>query len=781
MATEQDSQTDCARATTDTRQIHLRLDLAAGVATSLLVATTLVEIFIAIIPFIRVVLMLFVLFFGLGSITLAVIGLKPSWRATWLLYSLGIGSLMLMMIGLALEGLLQLVSYEQSLSEPALLGGVVVTVSCLILLAHRRNASLAVDMTVPVTLDAIPAQVIAVLLLPLWSILAVSLLNAQAKSLPLLLLFLIIAIIPIAVALSYGRERYLPLTVWSIALAVLLHKSLWAGYVYGGHASVVTFYETQGFSLGGFENLLQNAVLLPAMARLGGVDILTQLKVILPFIVAFIPVTLFVTFRRYTNGRTAFLGSILFVFAHPFYYQYPSVPRASIPVFFFALIGLVIADQNLDLLRRRGLAAVFAVGLAVSHYGTAYYVMFALLGTLVLLAGLGLKDPLLERLRETSRRVPDGGKEQGLSRLLGWWNGRLREYVVNWGHVLTVPFILLYIVTVLGWYLFTGGGKKFTALTEHIINAYRSLFTGFGQGSTATRLIVNYNTQSIQLSKYLYVLVGILVGVGLFVVFVRRLLHSDQVAFDDEYLALGILVLLLFGGTFILSGEWGGGRPMMIVLSYDAVFAVIAVLAIGNYLRRALVRIFEYAGLPMESITGSLTQVRRRQRVVFAIILAVFLLLNSGVVAALVLGGYAPSNVPLSGDVTVDEYPRSQVGGFIATDIQMHVWMADHMDRSIPPYSDRFIYYQATDFYNGEIAARASKQPYRYKPNNNLQNVMNPGYILFGGRNTVEGKVSVSHVEDRPLSEYSLSLANRNRVYTNGRATVYFGNRSSTS
>ncbi|NHN46522.1 DUF2206 domain-containing protein [Halostella sp. JP-L12] len=681
-----------------------------------------------------------------------------------------------MAVGL-LAGVLPFIGRERPLAIGPLLVGMLTLLGVLTIGVRYHEAPKSIDLTIPASLDTLPIQPMILLLVPLWSILSVKLLNVTGRNVPLILVLGGLAVLAIAISLSYFDDRYLTLAVWSMALALLYHKSLWEGFVYGGHASVVTFYETEAYALSA-ENLLPNAVLMPALARLAGIEILTQMKVIMPFLVAFIPAGIYTASRRYTSTRTAFLGAVLFIFAHPFYYQYPSTPRASMPVFFFVLIGLAMSESEFSVFQRRGLAFPFAYGLIVSHYGTSYYVMFAIVGAFVLLISNDVISVGIHRLHQVERRITDGGQPADGAEE----SNHADSTFERWGGILTPQFVMAYVVAVLGWYLYTGDGTKFELLKQRLVKIYSDLIgETSGHGSTMTRMTVDYGAESIVLSKYLYVLIGFLTGAGLTVVYARHVFDFEDTEFDKGYLALGTLVFVLFGGTVIFSGQWGGGRPMMVVLAFDAVFVVVAVVTMGKLLRSSILRVTEQVGWH-PSVVSDLEAVSRRQCTALAVLLAVFLLVNSGVMAAVVLGGYAPSTVPLAGDTTKEDYPSHRVGTFVETDIQAHAWTADHMDRQLQMYSDRVVYQQATDWYNGETAARSTRGPYRFKPKYDLENVADsssdPGYILLGGHNVVSGIVWETHLEQRPLADYELETEQRNKVYTSGQATLYHSNES---
>lgn len=692
-----------------------------------------------------------------GLLFLQLLGLEPASSFRQMAYAVGVSLLLTMVTGGVINLVLPAVGLKRPLSVLPLAAGVVTTNFALAMVAGRMGGQADLQVAIPTSVARLSIPRLLFLLFPPGAILAVEFLNGTNVAVPLVVVLIAIAAVPVAVAAGAVRKHHFPLALWAMTLAILLHKSLWAVHTYGGHLSVVTIYEQQHWPLVG-ETLLPNAILMPAMARLLGIGILAQVKIVLPILVSVLPIFLYTAFRELVDARQAFLGACLFVFAHPFYLQYPSTPRASVPVLFLAGLGAIICDTDLPETGATLLGLMFAVGLAVSHYGTSYYVLFAVFGALATLAMLGLLDAVHDWLLQ-HRAAGDGGRpvvstDSLLNRLR---NNRL----IDW------EYVIFYAVVVVGWYLYVSQGTKFGAIVEKIINSYRSLFLqGGGVGSTAVRLATDYGSVSIALSKDLYIVIAGLVGVGLTLTYLRRFYHLGDTDVSDEYLALATLLFLLFGGSFIISGQWGGGRPMMIVLSFNAVFAVIAAGTAGRWFVKFLRKVTQTVvsdqpAFPCGATVGSEA---------FAVLIAVFFIINSGVASAIAYHDEAPSNVPNSDLDTV----------YIQTDIQTHVWLADHRRVGVPIYGDREARAQTTDWVNGEIAARSERLPYRFKKSKFLGAIDDPGlesgYIILIGDNVVKGEVEVSYIRTRPIKSYSLSLPQRNRIYTTGQSTVYATN-----
>lgn len=763
---------------TSSLDASLRLDRTAiGVLAAFLVAVPVDELLVQV-TLLRSVLAVLLVGVVPGVLFVSLLGIDPTASARWVVYVVASSLVLFMALGLVTNLALPRIGYAEPLGAGPMTLALSLLVGLLVYLGLVRDLVTDEDVRLTVTLDLGRPAVPAAVLLPLTAVIGVTVLNVTGNNALLIVLLSTVAAIPLASSLrGRGGETY-AFGLWCLGLALLYHASLWRGFVFGGHGYVVTVWERLRFSPAEIE-LLANAVVWPATARLAGIDIMTQLKVVNPLLVALVPVALFVTFRTYTDARRALLGASLFAFAHPFYFLYPPAGRTATPVFFIAVLGAVISDGSLNALQTRALSVLAALGVILSHYGTSYYVMYAIVVAIALLAALRALDSVAERLAgSTTAEDGDGfvfGNVDTSARL-----------IPRSARVLTFPFAAFYLVGVIGWYMQTGGGQRFEGLVDHVRRTYSSLMTPGTRGSTAARLTTDYGTVSIALSKVVYVIVGVLIVVGLAAVFYRRLRPARSTGFDDEYLVFGTAVLGLFGGTFVVSGQWGGGRPMMIVFATTAIFAVVGAESLGGIARRLGDRL-ELGGVSRVR-TGRRSTLRRLRdatpgasgagwRLCFSSLLAVMLLLNTGVAAAVVLGGFAPSNVPLQEDLASSPSPNHQSKVYVENDVRTHAWLADHRDPSLAVYGDRLARAQTTDRYSSEIARRSDRPPYRFKKQNHIDNTyprFEAGYIVLLGHNVEHGTLAVSHIEWRLLEEYDLETEGTATVYVNDHGRIYY-------
>jgi len=661
------------------------------------------------------------------------------------LYAFGVSLMTLMAIGFVLNLVLPPLGYDTPMARLPVTVAITAVDLGLTAMAINRSRGQTVRVSLPRVLSPVP---LAFLLLPLLSIDAVALLNRTGNNAALLLVLVIAALVPLAVVVGRVSTTYLPLGVWCVALAVLYHKAFWKYSGYSGQPYAIRIWETGRWNPGVAATnplsaeLLPNGVLYPMYARVTGVHILTQYNVVNPFLVSFLPVALFVTFRRYTDPYRAFLGASLFAFAHPFFRQYPTAGRVATPVLFLALFSVAISDRDTPRAIVSGLSLVFVLGIAVSHYGTSYYVMAAFAGALLLfvLSRWFVDITTMLAVREMSFSSPGTLLARASTRL-------------------SLSLVLFYSVATLTWYMFLRGGRKFDLLPKHVRESYQQLLGGSTfSGRTAARIQKNYGTESILYSKYLYFAVAILIALGLLVVLYRGL-SSERTDFDDYYYVIAVAILGIFGTT-VMVRNWGGGRPMMITFVFTAIFAVVGLVAIGEFLLD-----------------------RRREAIAFfGVLLVVLFVLNSGVASAVFFGGLAPSNVPNQHELSQGSAPRAVTTVYKETDVQTHVWFVNHYEKQ-EVHGGTFANRQK-DWYRPDIDARTTGVSSAYGPTGTVEGKplglhrlarpgVEPGFVLLLGHNLALGGVWSVQYGPPAATLDELELSRRNRVYTTGESAIY--------
>ena len=721
-------------------------------------------------PYLRPVVAVALLSVGPGLLLLVLAGVREQTALSLLLYAVGLSLMTAIAIGVGISLLYPAVGVARPIAEIPLLA----TFTGLILLLAAA-ATLARDGTdVVATLPStVPANAVLVFLtLPFLAIIAISVLDRFGTNVGAIVFLALLSLVPLVALTRYVDSQLYPLAVWVSALSVLYFKSLWSGSypiemwmhqmvleqgrwvpVIGG--DITALPDIRGM---GQEGVLVDAVLYPVYSLVADVEMMTQLEVVNPLFVSLIPLGMYETYRRYVADGDALLATFIFVFTYRFYAQhYPNAPRDVMATLFLVLIALLVADTRLTRRTSRALALVFAVGIAVSHYGAAYLFVGALCFAFAGVVGLRL-------WQHKPWRSP---------RTFGVPTVRSAITVVD---PVFVGFVGAF---VMAWYLYTGGSLKFDILVETITD----LASITEVSGLASERVLSDKPLSVEMTRNLIVVGFGLMGLGAATEGLRKL-FGDSSAVDDEYLFLAVGMVGVFALTFTGIGTgFGQGRILMLSLSLGSLFIVLAPYNLRE-LGRLLGTRSGAARRLHEGITKHITA--PRIQTLLAAYLCVFLLFNTGVVAETVTRGedYGPSLIVNNERLAHSENParRIQSKGCIECDIQTHVWTLNHGVDGASVYdgglSNEYYWYghsmvaQVDDFVDGLLLTNRSTLHQSELPSE-WSSVESGSYILLTEDNYDSGWVFASTDEPRSLRSVEASLNESDRVYTSGRSTVY--------
>lgn len=685
---------------------------------------------------VRLILGTIYLTFLPGSLILLFLGVVPARKSTFVVYAFGASLVLIMVVGAAVSLLAPTVGLSRPLSsETIAFVALSLTVPASFGLRHKLSWR---RIRIPVGRIWQPWP-LALLLVPFASVFGSVLLVSEENSAGLIAVLVVVSLLPLIAVAGILRERWYPLAAWTGALALLYHGILpvpeeqipsWQAVFMD---QMGRWVPSLGRNIGG-EGVLATSALTPIYATVTGLSLSVVVTVIYPFIMAFLPIVLLEAYRRQVPSTIAFLATCLLMFSYPFYTLFPNAGRTPIAVLFLSLIVLTMVDDNLTLFHKSVLGMGFALGLIVSHYGTSYMMLFALIGATTLISAGSVLNS-----RRNSETI-------------------LRSNTLNRG-----PFVAFYLVLNLGWYIYTGGAKKFRLLVKNIIDQFLGLLFGRYTGTSANVIGKTYGSVSISLAKYLYIAFGILMGIGVVVRYLGRVRHGITIV-SDEYLALAFAFVIMLGMSFFPGASgFGAARVMMIVFTVAAPFAFLGA--------KELVSMASLAGEDRKYTTP------QNARGVLAVVLAVFLLLNSGVVAELVTGGYGPSHVVNQPRLENSENPllRLQVEGCVECDIETRVWVLSHRDPDDRIYADNKA---ALEYSRAAVTARTGRlysNPY-YERLPEIRNGTAPGsYVMLLTHNHDASVVLAVWLYGDwiPLEELSSSLTKQDRIYSSGNTTIH--------
>lgn len=316
-----------------------------------------------------------------------------------ILYALGISLVIIMLLGFALNILFPYVGVDNPMSR-----GVYITALNFLIILMSYLAYLMDDGSYETPLIDSKSlknnSGIFLLLLPFISIIGSYLMNNYQINLFSMILISLICIISLMVGFQKGLSlKIYPLAILCISLALLFHKSLISNYIWGWDISF-EYYMAQGVIQNGYwfmnfpnnyNSMLSVVVLAPALSHYTGLNMVWVLKIIYPFIFAFLPVGLYFVFKKQTTAPIAFLSVFFFISLFTYYTEMLSVVRQMVAEFFLVLILLLMVSSNLNTAKRSVLAVLFSISIVFSHYGLSYIFLFIILFSMFILV---LENPL---------------------------------------------------------------------------------------------------------------------------------------------------------------------------------------------------------------------------------------------------------------------------------------------------------------------------------------------------------------------------------------------------
>jgi uncharacterized membrane protein len=562
-----------------------------------------------------------------------------------------------------------------------------------------------------------------------------------------------IAAIPIVVTVRSRETWYLPLAVWSIALALLFHGIGLGSYTITQPLPQVTMEHLQWIPnhSDGLGSLLANGVLFPVYAVASGLPIAVEWSIVNTFLVSFLPLTLYESFRRHISPKEAFLSAFLFMSVYSFYVLYPGAGRAATPVMFIALLGLAFSDGRLPAPVQKLFMIAFGFGVAVTHYGTAYVVLFALMSgataywTLRTLLRLNITALLPKRFQPIRA---DGGR-----RTLGPIPALLRP-----------SYLAFYGVFAIAWYTYTANGVKFEVLPRKLLDAVEGVIYTEASGSAVSSLQQTYAGTAITVSKYLYVVFGLLMSIGIAVAVFRLVVLRDE-RIDVGYLAVAIGFMSMFIGSALPSGNaFAVARVMMIIFTFAVPFAVVGTRELGRVARWLFHKVVDDS---VFGWTGSLPS-----RATLSVVLAVFLLLNIGVVSEMVTNDVAPSNAISQERLLNSDNPdlRLRATACNQCNVQQHLWIGGQIPGSETVYADTSMGNQL-DFYAGTLSEGSTL---RYTTLLINQTEVPTGtYLAMQDYNQDLGGFTIGYKFNFYQRDMN-AFTSGDRLYSNGYGTVHY-------
>lgn len=333
-----------------------------------------------------------------------------------------------------------------------------------------------------------------------------------STNLPRIGVILLVALLPVLIVVADIPEKYVPFSIWAGATALLLQNTLSTYYFTGGDAGVEYFLAKLTMVHGIWDPLLKSTkitllrinMLHPMYSIIGNYDLMIEMKIVHPVLLAFTFPALYKIYCRQFSQTTSMLGTFLVLFLHPFFTLLTQNSRSGTAIFFMVCTVLVFVDSGIGDKTRAVLSMIFIFGLIVSHYGVA--MMFLAMASLAFV-GNRLNDRIRWSNHTTERRV-------------------------------AYTSLLFFSTFLVSWYMFVAHGVVFWKLMSIIVN---DVVFGVSEmfhptESNVTRAVnAEFTSLTYQFIRQEYIVITLLGGLGVLHVSISTRIFSRFRRYVEGY------------------------------------------------------------------------------------------------------------------------------------------------------------------------------------------------------------------------------------------------------
>lgn len=643
-----------------------------------------------------------------------------------ILYSLGITLSFLMFTGLLINYLYPLIGISKPISETPLICTISIIVLSLCSILYPSKDKLQI------TLLNFKGSIIPIILLfallPFVSVFGAYSLSYHNNNILLLVLYAAIAIVPLFISSKKFSGDALLIMVWTISISLLFSISLSIKYLSYGDALVEYYYASLVYannvwdpSIFGNNNAMLRIVMLhPIYSILLNMELTDVFRVVHPLLYSFTPLALCMAFKKLWNEKIAFLSSFFFMSVFSFFVIFSRNTRTGIAELFIALFILLMTDKGISGAKKSLLSIIFAVSIAVSHYGTSYLFMFALIFSTLLLILIGKYGMIQEKS-------------------------------------ISPTFSLIYVVFTIGWYIYVSASSSFETLVNFFNNMIYEMSALFSpETSYSVYALTRDWPFSVEISRDLLLIAYVFIAIGI-IDLLLNIIKKKKIKLQKEFIAFSIAFSGIALATF-LPGTKGAAsaRVLHLSLCFLAPFAVIGFFKICEHFGRFFKNI----------VTGSNYYYLN----IFSVFLTIFLLFNSGFISEMITreNDYSPNillSKPRAADIKDAQYIYSYQREVISDqEFFSAKWLSQLRDDSLKIYMDR------TNIFYGLIGP-ISKSYVFIKNEAKVKN----GYIYLRTYNIIAG---LSIIEVYPPKAGNISevypINTCNKIYTNGGSEIYY-------
>ena len=687
------------------------------------------------IPIISEILASISLFYINGVLILRILRIHSLGNIENFLYSVGLSIAVTMFLGMAVDLIYPLFGIKTPISTLPLIITFTVFTVCLCFLSHARDKSFKNQTYIDLT--GIINPILFLSLIPFLAIFGTYLMNYYGNNSILMIMYLLIALIPIMVAFDkFIPKRLYPLTVFLLSVALLFSSSLISNYINGWDINM-EYYFSNGVVTNSYWNtaipeilnsMLSIVIVEPIFSKISGLNVADIFKVIYPILFSFVVLGLYSVFKKQTTNKIAFMSCFLFISVFMFFLEMPYLARQEIGELFVVLMIMVMLEKNLTRRHLAILTVFFIPALLVSHYSLDYIYMFILVFSYLVI--------LIRNLNLTNE-FPILGRWQIIK--FFFYKEYSRDDTLKLDYRLQL--LLIFSLTLIYYNLFSSAAlfdlTVFT-LNNVMSTAYAYLFNP--NSLAAVGIVTSEKSFLRSIALDLHLIIELMIGIGILFLLYRR----TNMKFNENFSLFSVMSFLMLGLVLVvpfLAGALNPERFYQIALIFLSVFFVVG--WIGFF--RIINRIFKFKWKMKSIYTNSLKLI--------AIFLAISLIFNSGVVYELFHD--KPTSMSLHSTMDGPKFNNIELTGA--------EWLNDHK-LDIIVYSDVY----RSLLLNG----------YFINTHTSIENgtqLIQPSYIFLGTYNIennqiaipAKGSSPVAYLDDRNYTNFD------NKSYDNGGSQVY--------
>ena len=697
--------------------------------------TAIVQINNVHLPIVRELSSFIVLFFLNGVLILRILNIHGLGNIKTILYSVGLSIASLMFFGMMIDLVYPVLGIAKPISIIPLLITFTIFAVFLCAVAYLRDSTYENPPILNTDGNNIP--ILIFLLLPFLSIFGTYIMNSYQNSTLLILMFIIVAFIPILVAFDkfIPREIY-PLAILSIALTLIFSSSLFTNYITGWDINQEFYYSTLVVTSSHWNSsipdllnaMLSLVITVPIFSKISGLSVVNIFKIAYPAIFTLVPLALYQIFKNQTNARMAFMGCFLFVSIFMFFLEMPYLARQEIGELFFVLMIMLMVETQLNSKKLAVLTIIFIPALLVSHYSMDYIYIFLVLTAYIVI--------LIRNLN-----LPKRYNRLGTLPIINYFFVKVKDedtFKMRY----KLQLILLICLTIL-YYLLVSSSVLFhqTVSTLHGLISMSYLFLFNPKALMVVGIVTSAKSFLRNIALILDLIIEALIGLGILFLLTRR----KGLKFNENYGLFSVMsffMLILVLTVPFLAGALNPERFYQIALIFLSIFFVVGFIGIFNILNRIL------------GYKWSKKSIYHTSLKFMALFLAASLIFNSGVVYELF--GDTPSNLSLHSTMDGPKFNTEEVNGA--------QWMAiNKINNNM--YADQYRFL----LLNGYIPYNQSA------PVDNQMITSNQSYFFFGTYNIQNDKIAIPQPGGTTVTyiKYKNTLSSKNKIFDDGGSQIW--------